>query len=103
MGQVRELSESEFAEATASGVVLADFWATWCGPCRSMMPVIEQIAGEMPSVTVVKVNIEDAPQLAGEYGVRTVPTFLVMRDGKVVQELVGVKSKAVLTDALKNA
>ena len=103
MGQVRELSESEFAEATASGVVLADFWATWCGPCRSMMPVIEQIAGEMPSVTVVKVNIEDAPQLAGEYGVRTVPTFLVMKDGKVVQELVGVKSKAVLTDALKNA
>lgn len=103
MGQVRELSESEFAEATASGVVLADFWATWCGPCRSMMPVIEQIAGEMPSVTVVKINIEDAPQLAGTYGVRTVPTFLVMKDGKVVQELVGVKSKAVLTDALKNA
>ncbi len=103
MGQVAELNEADFQGAVASGVVLLDFWATWCGPCRSLVAVLDQIASEFPDVKIFKINVEVCTQLASQYAVRTVPTLFVLRDGAIVNEFVGVQSKAALVEALQNA
>jgi len=103
MGQVAELDESNFAGQIQSGVVLLDFWATWCGPCKSLMPVLDQIAAELPDVKIFKINVENSTQLASQYAVRTVPTLFVLKDGEIVNEFVGSQSKAALVEALQNA
>jgi thioredoxin 1 len=81
--------------------VLVDFWATWCGPCHVMGPVIDELAEEFTGrVTVGKVNVDDAPHLAAQYGIRSIPTFLVFQDGHVVDQAVGVVPKQVLVAKL---
>ncbi len=69
--------------------VLVDFWATWCGPCRMIAPVLEEVAKERPDVTVCKVDVDEERELALEYGVSSIPTLLVFRDGKVVNQSIG--------------
>lgn len=77
--------------------VLIDFWATWCGPCRMMSPVVDDIAGSMgDSIKVCKVNIDDNPELAEKYGVMSIPTFIIIKSGKEEGRLVGVQSKEEL-------
>lgn len=73
--------------------VLVDFWATWCGPCRMIAPVLEEVAKERPDVTVCKVDVDEERELALEYGVSSIPTLLVFRDGKVVNQSVGAMPK----------
>lgn len=73
--------------------VLVDFWATWCGPCRMIAPVLEEIAKERPDVTVCKVDVDEERELALEYGVSSIPTLLVFRDGKVVNQSIGAMPK----------
>lgn len=73
--------------------VLVDFWATWCGPCRMIAPVLEEVAKERPDVTVCKVDVDEERELALEYGVSSIPTLLVFRDGKVVNQSVGAIPK----------
>lgn len=73
--------------------VLVDFWATWCGPCRMIAPVLEEVAKERPDVTVCKVDVDEERDLALEYGVSSIPTLLVFRDGKVVNQSVGAMPK----------
>lgn len=81
--------------------VLVDFWATWCGPCRQIGPVIDEIAGETEGkALVVKVNIDEDPELAAQFGVEAIPTLLVFREGKVAQAFQGVQSKSKLSAAL---
>ena len=73
--------------------VLVDFWATWCGPCRMIAPVLEEVAKERPDVTVCKIDVDEERELALEYGVSSIPTLLVFRDGKVVNQSIGAMPK----------
>ena len=73
--------------------VLLDFWAAWCGPCRMIAPVLEEVAKERPDVTVCKVDVDEERELALEYGVSSIPTLLVFRDGKVVNQSIGAMPK----------
>lgn len=74
--------------------VLLDFWATWCGPCRMVGPVIEQIAAEHPEIKVGKINVDEQNELVGAFRVMSIPTLVAVKDGKVVNQTVGVQPKA---------
>ena len=74
--------------------VLLDFWASWCGPCRMVGPLVEEIAGERADIKVGKVNVDEQPELAAQFGVMSIPTLVVMRGGEVASRSVGAKSKS---------
>ena len=74
--------------------VLLDFYADWCGPCRMVLPLVEQIAEENPQYLVAKINVDEEPELAQEFGVSTIPTLVVMKNGEIVSQSVGAKQKA---------
>lgn len=95
------LTSDNFADQTSKGVVMVDFWATWCMPCKAMAPVIEEIAGQtVGKVTVGKVDIDKNGQLANRFGIESIPTVLIFKDGKLMETFVGVQSKAALVNAL---
>lgn len=100
MSNVYEVSDATFVEETKEGLVLVDFWAPWCGPCRMQGPIIDELAGEMDSVTFAKMDVDENPATAAQFGIQSIPTLLVKKDGEVVETLVGVHRKEQLTSIL---
>ncbi|MBL9092876.1 MAG: thioredoxin [Planctomycetaceae bacterium] len=101
-----EFTDSNFDTEVlqSSQPVLVDFWAPWCGPCRQIAPMIDALASEYAgTIKVGKVNVDDSPQAAGQYGVQSIPTLMIFKGGEVVDRFVGAKPKSVLQAALDAA
>jgi len=106
MSNVPELNDQNFdAEVLqATGLVLVDFWAPGCGPCRMIAPMIEELAKEnADSMKVAKINIYDSPEVATNYGISSIPTLMLFKNGEVVDRLVGAQPKRRLQDAIEQA
>ena len=91
---VQKLNQNNFQNAIANGTALVDFYADWCGPCRMVSPIVDEIAEERRDITVGKVNVDDENALAMKYGVMSIPTLIVFEDGKEKARIVGARPKA---------
>jgi len=99
--KVIELTADNFNDSIASGTVLVDFWAPWCGPCKLQSPILEKVAEAVEGKAVVaKVNVDENAPLAAQFGVRSIPTLLLFKDGEKVQDFIGVQQEAALVEAL---
>lgn len=93
---VQVVNSGNFESVTSSGVTVVDFWAEWCGPCQVMLPILDQFASANAGVNVGKVNVDEEPALAQKFRVMSIPTIIVFKDGKAVEQMVGVKQQADL-------
>ena len=104
-GAVKDVTDANFqAEVLeASRPVLVDFWAPWCGPCRVVAPVLEELAGERDDLQIVKLNVDDNQQTAARYGVMSIPTLIVFKNGQIAKQIVGAMPKQRLEQELEPA
>jgi len=101
---VKHITDAEFQNTVATGVTLIDFWAPWCGPCKMIAPILEELAGELgDKAKIVKINVDDNPQVAGQYGIMSIPTLLLFKDGKKVDQKVGALPKPALKSFIEAA
>lgn len=96
-----EINQQTFKDFTSSGVALIDFWAPWCGPCRMQLPVLDQVAAQLPDVKIGKVNVDENPDLAARFGVNTIPYLIIFKDGSISNQFIGLRQPRELVDALK--
>ncbi len=101
MSEVKHLTEANFEESTSKGLALVDFWAEWCGPCRMLGPILDQVAKEIGDKAMIgKVNVDEAQQLAIKFGVRNIPAIFIMKDGQVVKQFTGPQDRMTLLKTL---
>lgn len=100
---ITNATDQTFTAETSTGLVLADFWAPWCGPCKMIAPVLEELDAEMgDKVKIVKIDVDENQETAARFGVMSIPTLLIMKDGEIVDKIVGFQPKEALADRLSN-
>lgn len=98
---VKEINEKEFDEVIKTGKVLVDCYAPWCGPCKMLSPIIDEIAEEIADYSFYKLNVDNAEEVSRKYGIMSIPALLILENGELKQKLVGFKSKEELKNILK--
>lgn len=97
------LTKDNFSQSVQSGVSLVDFWAPWCGPCKMQLPIVEELATELEGqATIAKINVDEEPELASQFGVMSIPTLILFKDGQPVDKMVGLQSKDALKTKISN-
>lgn len=97
------VTKDNFTENVAQGVSLLDFWAPWCGPCKTQLPIIEELSEELKGqATIAKVNVDEEPELASKFGVMSIPTLILFKDGQPVDKLVGLQQKSSLLTKIQS-
>ncbi len=101
---MKEITDNNFKEVVLESTkpMVLDLWAPWCGPCRMIAPVLEELSEEYPNIDFVKCNVDDSPNVAVKYGIRNIPTVLFLRNGEVVNKQVGALPKSAYEDIIKN-
>ncbi len=103
-GNIMELNNNNFTSTIQNGITLVDFWAVWCMPCKMQTPILEVVANNLGTkAKITKLNVDDYPDIAGEYGVMSIPTLILFKDGKLIKQFVGVQNERTLTDAINSA
>jgi thioredoxin 1 len=101
---VTHITDAEFQNTVATGVTLVDFWAPWCGPCRMIAPILDELAGELKDkAKIVKINVDENPLVAGQFGVMSIPTLLLFKNGQKVDQKVGGQAKPQLKSFIEQA
>ncbi|WP_261303663.1 thioredoxin [Paenibacillus andongensis] len=101
---VKQISDATFNNEIEAGIVLVDFWAPWCGPCKIIAPILDELSAEIgDAAKIVKINVDDNPESASKYNVMSIPTLLVFKDGQLVDQLVGVQPKEKLKAVIDKA
>jgi len=102
MSKAIEITDDNFEEINSTGEILViDFWAEWCGPCRMVGPIVEELAGDYEGKAVIgKVNVDDNPKISAKFGIRSIPTILYFKDGKMVDKQTGAVQKTILSEKL---
>jgi len=103
--KVKQLNDADFDAAIQSDQpTLVDFWAPWCGPCKAIGPVVEELAGEFAGkVSIAKMNVDDNPVIPGKFGIRAIPTLIVFKNGEVVDQVTGAVGKSQLVELINKA
>ena len=102
MSNALELNDENFETKTAEGIVLIDFWAPWCGPCKMLGPILDKVADEIgDKATIAKINVDNSPQLAQRFAVRSIPAIFILKNGQTVEQFVGVQDKQKLVSAIE--
>ena len=102
---VIELNEANFENEVEknNGLVLVDFWASWCGPCKMLSPIVDEIAEECENVKVCKVNVDEEQALAAKFGIMSIPTLILFKNGNIINKVIGVQPKTALLEMIENA
>jgi thioredoxin 1 len=101
---IEHLTAQNFAHKTKSGIVLVDFWADWCMPCKMMAPILNEVAEATDgTATIYKLNVDEQQQVAAKYGIRNIPTMILFKDGKEVERIIGVKPKDYIISSINKA
>ncbi len=103
MAGIVQLTDANFDQSVKEGKVLVDFWAPWCGPCKMMAPVLEELAKENNEITIAKLNVDENPQVAAKYGIMSIPTLALLENGQEKDRIIGFTDKQGIKNKLKMA